>query len=91
MTREERPVYTDDELHSFLPAGWEIGGDPAGEWDPGHGVLTLTILDNVDFDWPVRISAGAIAEHGRLGALKRALDDAYRDRLGRHTRGLGLA
>lgn len=87
--RDPRPSYTDEELKSFLPLGWHVIGQP--EWDDKRGVLTLTVIDPVEFDWPVHVSAKAVAKEGRLGAFKSAIDDVYRQRLGRHTRGLGMA
>lgn len=88
--RDARPTYTDEELRGYLPLGWDYTG--ASDWDDDRGVLTLTILDDVDFDWPVRVSAEeAAGDAGRLGALRNAIDRVYRDRLGKHTRGLGRA
>lgn len=88
--RDTRPTYTDEELRSYLPLGWDYTG--ASEWDENRGVLTLTILDDCDFDWPVPVSAKeAAGEAGRLGALRNAMDRVYRERLGKHTRGLGRA
>lgn len=87
--RDPRPTYTDEELKSFLPLGWHVLGQP--DWDDKRNVLTLTVIDNVEFDWPVRVSAKAVTKEGRLGALKQAIDRVYRERLGRHTRGLGMA
>lgn len=85
----EQLTYTSDELRSYLPTGWEIVGEPS--WDDKKNQLTVTVLDNVDFDWPVVVSAADAEEHGRLGALDRAMDDVFRSRLGRHTRGMGFA
>ncbi len=87
----ERPTYTLDEVHSYLPTGWELAGDGQPTWDDEKHRLTFTVLDGVDFDWPVHVTAAEVDEHGRLGALQRAMDDVFRQRLGRHTRGLGLA
>jgi hypothetical protein len=53
--------------------------------------LTLRVIDNVDFDWPVTVRAAAVEEHGRLEALDRAMKDTFTARLGRPTRGLGIA
>ena len=86
----ERPTYTDDELRSYLPTGWEIV-DTEPAWDDKKRQLTITVLDNVDYDWPVVIKGADIDEHGRIGALDRAMDETYRSRLGRHTRGMGFA
>jgi hypothetical protein len=89
-TKDTRLTYSEEELRSYLPLGWEYTG--ASDWDEKRGVLTLTILDDVDFDWPVHVSAKEAAdEAGRLGALRNAIDRVYRDRLGKHTRGLGRA
>ena len=87
--REDRLTYTEDELRSFLPLGWHLAGE--GDWDEKRRVLTLTVLDGVDFDWPVAISAREAESEGRLGALQKAMDRVFRDRLGQHTRGLGRA
>jgi hypothetical protein len=37
------------------------------------------------------VSAADVEKHGRLKAFELAIDDVFRQRLGRHTRGLGLA
>jgi hypothetical protein len=88
--KDPRPSYTEDEIHSYLPLGWAVVS-PEGQWDVKNRVLTLTVVDNVEFAWPVQLSAEAVRSHGRLGALEKGMDLAFRDRLGRHTRGLGLA
>ena len=87
--RNDRLTYSDEELRSFLPLGWDYTGE--SHWDEKRGVLTLTVLDGVDFDWPLHISAKEVEAEGRLGALKKPMDRVYRDRLGKHTRGLGRA
>ena len=81
--------YTEDEIKSFLPSGWNLTGGE-GTWNPKKRVWTARILDDVDFDWPVTVQAKDAAEHGRLEALKRAMDETWRGRLGKRTRGLGL-
>jgi hypothetical protein len=83
--------YTSDELRSYLPSGWAILDGGRGAWDPKRRTLTVRILDNVDFDWPVTVTAAAAGEHGRLEALRLAMDDTFRSRLGRPTRGLGVS
>lgn len=82
--------YTSDELRSYLPSGWEVLSGRAA-WDAKKQALTVRILDNVDFDWPVTVTAAAAGEHGRLEALRLAMDDTFRSRLGRPTRGLGVS
>lgn len=91
MTATEDLRYTDAELRSYLPSGWELADDGRSEWDAERQALTVRVIDNVDFDWPVVVRARDAAEHGRLEALRRAMDEVYRDRLGKPTRGLGLA
>lgn len=89
-TRDRRPTYADEELRGYLPLGWDYTGQ--SDWDDKRGVLTLVVLDDCDFDWPVHVSAKeASGEAGRLGALRNAIDHVYRNRLGKHTRGLGRA
>jgi hypothetical protein len=83
--------YTEDELRSYLPTGWELLDGGRAAWDPKRRALTLRVIDNVDFDWPVTVRAAAVEEHGRLEALDRAMKDTFTARLGRPTRGLGIA
>ncbi len=92
MTTEPESVrYTPEELRSYLPSGWELADDGAVEWDGRREALTLRVIDNVKFDWPVTVRAKDAAAHGRLEALRRAMDQVFRERLGPSTRGLGLA
>lgn len=89
-TRDHRLTYADEELRGYLPLGWAYTGQ--SDWDDKRGVLTLVVLDDCDFDWPVHVSAKeASGEAGRLGALRNAIDHVDRNRLGKHTRGLGRA
>jgi hypothetical protein len=90
MSAPEQYGYTEDELRSYLPSGWDLadGGDVT--WDDKKRAATVRIIDNVDFDWPVTVPAREVDEHGRLEALRLAFDRVYRDRLGKPTRGLGL-
>jgi len=87
----QRPTYTLNEIQSYMPTGWELAGDAEPVWDEKKDRLTFTVLDSVDFDWPVHVSAADVEKHGRLKAFELAIDDVFRQRLGRHTRGLGLA
>jgi hypothetical protein len=90
MSVPETYRYTDEELRSYLPTGWELidGGEAA--WDEKRRATTLRVLDNVHFDWPVTVRAGEVDRVGRLEALRLAFDQVFRDRLGKPTRGLGL-
>ena len=40
------------------------------------------MLDNVDFDYPVKVTADEMGKHGRLEALRLAMDKVFRERLG---------
>ncbi len=81
--KETEPLrYTESEVRSFLPSGWNLTGDPAGGWDGKKGVWRAMVLDNVDFDWPVVVDAGQAASLGRIEALRQAMDRVYRERLG---------
>lgn len=74
--------YTETEIRSFLPTGWNLIGSPEGTWDPKKKVWTARLIDNVDFDWPVTVKAGEASSLGRLEALRTAIDRVYRERLG---------
>ena len=82
-TTGETLQYTETEIRSFLPSGWDLLGKPRqGAWDAKKSVWRTTVLDNVDFDWPVEVKAGEASKLGRLEALRVAMDRVYRERLG---------
>lgn len=74
--------YTETEIRSFLPTGWDLIGGAQGSWDPKRKTWRATVLDNVDFDWPLEVRAAEAAKLGRLEALRQALNRVYRERLG---------
>lgn len=82
MKTSESVGYTETEIRSYLPTGWNLVGTPTGNWDAKKKVWRATLLDNVDFDWPVEVEAGEASSLGRLEALRRAIDRVYRERLG---------
>ncbi|HEY0782077.1 MAG TPA: hypothetical protein VGE98_06480 [Thermoanaerobaculia bacterium] len=88
MTNNEPLRYNEEEIRSFLPTGWRLGGrienaeGTDGFWDAKKGVWRATVVDNVDFDWPVVVKGAEAASLGRIEALRRAFDKLYRDRLG---------
>ena len=81
-TTAEPLRYTETEIRSFLPTGWDLIGNPEGAWDAKKKIWRATVIDNVDFDWPVEIEAEDAAELGRMEALRQAFDRVYRERLG---------
>ena len=83
MKTNEPLNYTETEVNSVLPTGWSLTRkNPAGAWDADKKVWHLRVLDGVDFDWPVVVKAGDATSHGRLEALRRAMDVVFRERLG---------
>lgn len=82
MRRDEPLAYTEVEVRSYLPTGWALARGRGGAWDATKRLWRATVIDNVEFDWPLEVSADEAAEHGRLEALRRAMDRVYRERLG---------
>lgn len=74
--------YTETEVRSYLPTGWTLADSPEGSWDPKKKTWRTTVVDNVEFDWPVVVKADDAASLGRLEALRKAFDQVYRERLG---------
>jgi hypothetical protein len=90
MKSSTRLSYLPIEIQSYLPTGWELPEAGAPKWDAAKGAWSATLVDGADVEWPVVVRAADAAKVGRLPALKKAIDDVYRDRLGPSTRGLGL-
>jgi hypothetical protein len=82
METNEPLRYTETEVRSFLPTGWDLVGNAQGSWDAKKKSWRATIIDNVDFDWPVTVPASDATKHGRMEALRLAMDRVYRERLG---------
>lgn len=82
--------YTEEELRSYLPTGWNLVGSAEGAWDPRKRRWSTRIEDGADMRWDLVVDAGAVDESGRLEALRLAVDKLHRDRLGKRTRGLGF-
>jgi len=74
--------YTDPEIRSYLPSGWNLADGP-GTWDPKKNVWRTMVMDNVDFDYPVEVKPAEASSLGRLEALRKAIDRVYRERLGK--------
>ena len=81
-TTDETLQYTETEIRSFLPTGWGLIGSQQGGWDAKKKLWRATVLDNVDFDWPVEVKPGEASKLGRMEALRQAMDRVYRERLG---------
>jgi hypothetical protein len=82
MKTNEPLSYTETEIRSFLPTGWDLAGDGQGTWDAKKKSWQVRVIDNVEFDWPVVVKADDAGSVGRLEALRRAMDVVFRERLG---------
>jgi hypothetical protein len=82
MKTNEPLRYTESEIRSYLPTGWDLIGGDQGAWDAKKKLWRATVIDNVDFDWPVEVKPDAAGKLGRLEALRQAMDQVYRERLG---------
>jgi hypothetical protein len=82
MKTNETLSYTEAAVRSCLPTGWNLTEDGPGTWDTKKKVWRTTVLDGVDFDWPVVVKADDAGSLGRLEALRQAFDRVYRERLG---------
>ena len=82
MNTSEPIGYTETEVRSYLPTGWDLAGNPEGSWDAKKKIWRATVIDNVDFDWPVEVKAAEASSLGRIEALRRAMDRVFRERLG---------
>ena len=74
--------YTETEIRSYLPTGWDLIGDPKGAWDPRQKLWRARVIDGVDFDWPLEVAADEAGKLGRVEALRQAFDRLVRERLG---------
>ena len=82
--------YTQTEIRSYLPTGWNLVQDDAGAWDAKKKVWRTMVIDNVDFDWPVEVTPAEASSLGRLEALRTAIDRVFRERLGKRFGPLNL-
>ena len=85
-----RPLnYHRIEVESFLPSGWSLHEESAESKAASENAWSATLIDGVDFEWPLQVTAKEADRLGRVEALRVAIDRVYRARLGDHTRGLG--
>lgn len=82
--------YTEEELRSYLPTGWNLVGAAEGSWDARKKRWSTRIEDGTDMRWDLSVDAGDVEKNGRIEALRLAVDRLYRNRLGKRTRGLGF-
>jgi hypothetical protein len=72
-------TYIDDEIVSFIPAGWSLVAGSA-RWDGDENAFRFTLLDGSDLDWEVSVPLKAVTASTRVGALRAAVDDLERKR-----------
>ncbi|HEX4955672.1 MAG TPA: hypothetical protein VF017_19980 [Thermoanaerobaculia bacterium] len=91
MSSDFPVVYTRTEIESYLPTGWRLSGEQGeGQWDAKAGSWRAVVSDGAEFEWPLLVKSSEAAQKGRMDALREAMDKVYRNRLGKHTRGLGV-
>ncbi len=66
--------YSAAEIQAYLPSGWRPADRRAGLLDAPAAVWELEVLDGADMPWRLAVSAAEAARHGRLEALRRAVD-----------------
>jgi hypothetical protein len=81
-TNETFPAlsFTEIELASYLPAGWVLADDPPPGWDAKKGEFRCTVIDGSELDWPLAVTQKDVDAHGRIPALRRAVDKLDRER-----------
>lgn len=89
-TTNETLSYTETEIRSYLPSGWNLAEDGVGSFDAKKKVWRTMVIDNVDFDWPVEVKPADATSLGRLEALRQAIDRVFRERLGKRFGPLNL-
>lgn len=82
---EQRPLtYSLVEVHSYLPAGWNlVDQEDPGRWDPQQESWIVEVHDGADIPWSVTVRAADAARAGRREALRQAIDHVYRTGIGR--------
>lgn len=80
-----RPLtYSLVEIHSYLPAGWNLmDADEPGRWDARRESWIVEVHDGADMPWSVEVRAADAARAGRLEALRVAMDLVYRTGVGK--------
>ena len=73
-------MYTDVELESYIPTGWVLAEDDAPGWDAKRKAFRALVIDGSDLDWELLIRQSEVTEHGRIEALRRAVDKLFRER-----------
>lgn len=73
-------IYTDVELDSYIPSGWSLAEGRERGWNEKDGAFRFVVLDGSELDWELVVPLAETRRHGRIEALRRAVDDLDRNR-----------
>lgn len=73
-------LYTDVELESYIPTGWVLADDDTPGWDAKRKGFRVKVIDGSDLDWELLVKKSEVDEHGRIEALRLAVDKLFRER-----------
>jgi hypothetical protein len=73
-------LYTDVELESYIPSGWSLAEGRMCGWDAKDSAFRCTVVDGSDLDWELVVPLAETERHGRIEALRRAVDELDRKR-----------
>lgn len=80
---DEPLSFTRREILDYLPGGWVLGHrDDPGHWNERKRQWEVTVEDIAELRWQLEVPAKAAREHGRIEALRRAIDRLHRAALG---------
>jgi hypothetical protein len=74
--------YLPVEIRSYLPSGWKLVEGDAGSFDGPRDLFRIEVLDPAEVDWQLEVSGRSALAHGRVEALRQAMDKLYREALG---------
>jgi hypothetical protein len=73
-------TYTDVELESYLPSGWLLADGEEPSWDESESAFHAKVVDGSWLDWDLWVPKADADRHGRIEALRRAVDKLDRER-----------
>jgi len=72
-------TYTPVELESYIPTGWSLATDEP-RWDAKKKAFRVKVIDGSELDWELLVPKADADQHGRIEALRRAVDKLDRGR-----------
>lgn len=73
-------MYTDVELESYIPSGWSLADGRERGWNAKDDAFRCVLLDGSELDWELVVPLADTKRHGRIEALRRAVDELDRKR-----------